>query len=279
MTEKTNRASKAKRPRIIDLKWGIPLLFILGSFAIQFLVTPVIGLTESENNVARKLWVSADDIPPLNLIYTVSADGLPLTDYSPSFSYTLQIRQRLTFSNPLIWSPSKTYRAPYEGCELVRVQQAEHIRYRRSNNIGVALWPTARYFDKRESSIELVWELSDCGADNVSIHSQTHEKGLRVRISNDYDYPIQYLGMVELPPIRSDTLYTIEDSPPALQSSKSLEIQTENSDTRQFQVDFPFIIELPEHMLITFDIQITDETPKISLPNISILLRTPTVAE
>lgn len=93
-----------------------------------------------------------------------------------------------------------------------------------------------------------------------------------MRVSNDYDYPVQYLGMVKLPPLRTNTLYPIEDSPPTLLASESLEIRTENSARHQFEVDLPFIIELPEHMLITFDIQILEQPRKISL-----ILQAPTV--
>ena len=265
MKEKAKRAKKSRKRRLIDWKWGIPLLIGLIGLVVQLAITPIIGLPESENNVAGKLWMSGQDIPPLNLIYTLSHEGKLQSEYSPSFSYTLQIEQRLLFLNPMVWAPPKTYYAPHEDCKLIRITQSEHLGYRQVNDEAVILWPTTKSFDKKMSSIQLVWELSDCSADKVRLQSQRHEKGLRVQVSNDYDYPVQYLGMVKLPLIKTNRLYAIDDSPPTLFAPKSLEIRTESSAERQFEVDFPFIIELPEHMLVTFDIQILEQPPKISL--------------
>jgi hypothetical protein len=246
-------------------KWLIPLLIALAGFVIQFAVVPIIGFPESENNLSGRFWMSARDIPPMTLIYTVKEGGLPQSEYSPSFLYTLQIEQQLTFKNPMIWAPSKTYYAPFEDCELVRVIQAEHIEYRRVNETAVTLWPSAKCFNKRESSIELIWERSDCNADAVLVQSQSHEEGLRAQVTNSYDYPFQYLCVVKLPPLRTNTLYTIQDSPPELQASESLIIQAEGSDKTHSEIDFPLVMQLPEHMVVTFDIQILEQPPKILL--------------
>lgn len=265
MTEKTRGAKKRKHRKIIDWKWLVPLLIGVLGFFIQVALAPIIGIREAENSMAEKLWMSGEDIPPLNLIYSVTDAGELHNEYNPTLSYTLYIEQRLVFLNPVVWAPSRTYYAPYEGCELVRVTRSEHIAYEEVNDTAVTLSSTTRYFDKERSSIELTWQLSDCSAERVRLQSQRSENGLRVQVSNDYDYPVQYLGMVKLPPLRNNTLYLIEDSPPTLLASESLEIRTESSARRQFEVDFPFIIELPEHMLITFDVQILEPLPKISL--------------
>lgn len=247
------------------MRWKITLLIGVVGLIVQFAIAPVFGLPESENNISGKFWMSAEDIPPLNLIYTVSEGGQPQSEYSPSFLYTLRIEQRLVFLNPMVWAPSKTYYAPFEDCGLVRVMRAEHIKYRRLNKTAVTLWPSTRSFDKKISSIELVWERSACSADAILLQPQRSEKGLRVQVSNNYDYPVQYLGIVELPPLRTNTLYAIQDSPPMLQASETLVILTKGSAKTHSEVDFPFIIELPEHMLVTFDIQILEQPPKISL--------------
>jgi len=271
VTEK-QKQKKDKKRKLVDWKWGIPLLIGLVGLVVQLAVAPIIGLPESENNMSVKLWMSAEDIPPLNLIYTVSDEGQPRSEYSPSFSYTLRIEQRLILLNPMVWAPSKTYHAPYEGCQLVRVMWCEHIGYRLLNKTALTLWPLTSSFNKKTSSIELIWERSDCGIDEVLLQSQRHENGLRVQVSNHYDYPVQYLGVVKLPPIRTNTLYAIEDSPPTLQASESLVIRTEGNGKTHSEVDFPLVIELPEHMLVTFDIQILEQPPKISL-----ILQAPTL--
>lgn len=248
------------------MRLTITLLLIGGvGLIVQFAIAPVFGLPESENNISGKFWMSAEDIPPLNLIYTVNEGGQPQSEYSPSFLYALQIEQRLVFLNPMVWAPSKTYYAPFEDCGLVRVMRAEHIKYRQLNKTAVTLWPSTRSFDKKISSIELVWGRSACSADAILLQPQRSDKGLRVQVSNKYDYPVQYLGIVELPPLRTNTLYAIQDSAPMLQASETLVILTKGSAKTHSEVDFPFIIELPEHMLVTFDIQILEQPPKISL--------------
>lgn len=265
MTENVEEPKTGKKRKLIDWKWAIPVAIALVGLIVQFAIAPIIGLPESENKITGKFWVSGEDIPPLSLIYTLSDQGHLQTEYNPSFLYTLQIDQQLVFLNPMLWAPSKTYYAPYEDCKLVRVERPEHISYEKVNSIGVSLSQTTNYFDKQRSSLDLVWQLSHCSVDKVTLQTRRSDTGLRVQISNDYDYPVQYLGIVTLPPIKTNTLYMIEDCRPTLYTSQSIEVRTEDGTRHELEVNLPVIIELPEHKLVTFDIQILKQPPKISL--------------
>jgi len=264
MTRKTRQSQGKKRE---FLKWLIPLIIAVASLIVQFAVVPIFGLPELKNDTFGKFWMLPEDIPPLHLVYTMSEEGLAQSEYSPSSVYTLQIDQRLTFTNPILWAPSKTYRQPYPGCELVEVMHAEHIEYHQLSTTAVTLRPTERYFNTQTSSIQLVWKGSGCTANAVLLETQRYgnEKVVRVEVENYYQYPVQYLGLVELPPVRTDTVYMIEDSPPMFHPSESLLIWSKDNAEIDSEVNFPFVIELPEYMRATFDIEVSDEPAKISL--------------
>lgn len=139
MTGKTRAATKGKKRKIIDWKWLVPLLIGVLGFLVQAALAPIIGIRELENNMAEKLWMSGEDIPPLNLVYSVTDAGELRSEYDPSLSYTLYIEQRLVFLNPVVWAPSKTYYGPYEDSELVRVTRSEHVAYEEANDTAVTL--------------------------------------------------------------------------------------------------------------------------------------------
>lgn len=262
MTEKARQRQSKKRG---FLKWVIPLVLTVIGLIVQFAVVPIFGLSESGNDISGKFWILAEDIPPLHLVYVDSEEGPAQSEYTPSLLYTLQIEQRLTFINPILWAPSKTYHSPDGDSEFVRVMDAEHIECTQLNKTAVTLRSPVRYLDKQTSSIQFMWQCSGCTADDVLLETQRYENVLRVELSNYYEYPVQYLGLVELPPLKTNILYMIEDSPPMLHPSESLVIWSKNNTKIDSTVDFPFIIELPEYTVATFDIEVSDEPPEISL--------------
>lgn len=258
--EQGNRSRRTHRER-----WLVIAAIIVSIVIAHFAVAPIVGLREEINERGQKLSMLDVDIPPSALIFTVVNGEKPRTEYTPSHSYDLYTEQKLRFKNPLLWAWGRTYHPPHEGSELIQVAQPENIKYRMEDNRAVTLWPTARFPSKERSSVELVWKQSGCSADDVQLEVQEQWDGTRVRAWNRYDYPVTYLGEAELPPVKTNTIYIIQDWPPEVCAPWSLEVRSVKGIEGSVKVELPIVIEIGKGTVLTFDVQVSEQPPRILL--------------
>ena len=270
----------SKLGKIRSWQW-IPIVAavcaILGFF-LNCLIQPTFFLREKEDTINENLVMSAKDLPPVNLVYIVTNKGQLQSEYAPSPSYTLYTERKIVFFNPIICAPRRTYHPPHKGSQLVAAIPSPYLGCRKMNDASVTVWPTARHSSVETSSIELLWELSYCSADGVTFSSQIHNDALRVYVSNPNNYRVRYLALVKLQPLRTNSVYTttIEHSAPTGISPseslpkissvpKSLEIRSVRDIGSTFEVNLPVVIEMDQYRQATFDVQIYEQPPTISL--------------
>jgi len=258
VTAETEGTSKGKK---VGKKGWAGIISGILVFACQMAGQPIFWLPQVDSVLmSDEVGLCRQDFPPSHLVYTIDDEGRLRTEYSPAFSYTREMVEKLVFKNPLIpRGPPRTHSR--EDFKLVDCQ-CEDLDCRPEND-RVRVWPTTTSFHKQTSTITLVWR-SDWRPDEVRpTEPESCDSGLCTCVYNPNDYQIQYLGMVKVL-VTTDTLYTI-DSEGGVETSESLkvEVPTEGIPKTQYRVDFPFVVQLTERRETTVKIVIQEESHKI----------------
>jgi hypothetical protein len=252
---------------------------VLGFLILQLFVNPTFDLREKTNYPLTERLVISNPVaalPPVHLVYTVADNGQLQCEYMPSPSYTLYTTRKIDFVTPLIWAPRKTYYPIHEGSKLVDCVISGNIQHQEMEDASVVVWAAGRRSSGETGTIELTWEVANFPA-NVSLNSYPGNDYVRVDISNPNNYDVQYLAMVESPPIRVNNVYETEvegsvasynPSTPSPQTSsfpKSLEIRSTGDTGDTFKVNVPFVIDIPGNKEQIVDIQFEEQPPTIAL--------------
>jgi hypothetical protein len=272
--------SKISMPQM-NWKWVAIVGGLCGilAFLITWLaVNPTFDLREKNNNVTEKVVISnpVAAFPPVNLIYTVADNGELKCEYMPSPLYSLQTIRTVDFITPLIWAPRKTYYPIQEGSKLVDHVVTGNLQHQEMDDGGFAIWAAGRHSSGESGTMILTWKVSNF-SDNVRLSPYPYNDYVRVDISNPNDYNVQYLAVVESPPIKINTVYRTETkgivasyvpppgSPQTSSFPQSLEIRSTGNTGDTFKVNVPFVIDIPRRTEQIVDIQIKEQPLRIAL--------------
>ncbi|MCJ7653876.1 MAG: hypothetical protein MUO97_00990, partial [Dehalococcoidia bacterium] len=205
------------------------ILTLLG-FGVQFLVTPIVGGMRSEPpTIVTQLTMSDEDLPPAKLIYTVDEEGELHTEYSPSGLYTLSTEEKLAFKNPMFPFPctSITCHPTYKGSKLVKIYDEYNLVADAEGQEAVTVRPTTFLFP-HESKVTILWERYNCKAEGVELTQDQIDDTIRVVVTNSNEYPVLYIAMIDLLPLKANTPYQveIEDSRMTLSAPYLIKIET-----------------------------------------------------
>ena len=242
-------------------------LAIIG-LIFQFLVTPIFGMQSKTPTIISELTISNEDRPPPHFVYVVDAEGKLHSEYSPSNLYNLRTEETFIFKNPIFSFPwtSITCYPTYEGSKLVKTYDVFNLVVDESKEF-VTVHPST-FFVPHESKITIRWEKQNCLAEGIKIDQEQIEDATQVVVSNSNEYPVLYIAMVDLPPLKENTTYQIEieNSYTMLYAPHSIKIErTNNTSGAFYNAQLPVEVTIGEFGSQPFDVLLDRSASRITL--------------